>query len=65
VIDGDKATESEKEDRQTVALQQLKDKRYFEKYQSVENATIYLIGIEFNPDHKNIEHFDWEKLEPL
>ena len=63
VIDGDNKTETE--DRQKVALQQIKDKRYFEKYQSIENATIYLIGIEFNPDNKNIEHFDWEKLEPL
>ena len=42
-------------------LQKIKDKQYFEKYQSDSN-TIYLIGIEFNPNGKNIEHFDWEKL---
>jgi hypothetical protein len=44
------------------ALQQIKDKRYFEKYQAANNANIYLIGIEFNPTDRNITHFDWERL---
>jgi hypothetical protein len=47
--------------RKSVALQQIKDKRYFEKYQSDPQVDIYLLGIEFNPAEKNIEHFEWEK----
>jgi hypothetical protein len=47
--------------RKSFALQQIKDKRYFEKYQSDPQVDIYLLGIEFNPAEKNIEHFEWEK----
>jgi hypothetical protein len=49
------------ENHQNAALEQIKNKRYFEKYQS-NNVDIYLIGIEFNPQDRNITHFDWEKL---
>jgi len=44
------------------ALKQIKDKRYSDKYQAQENTEIYLIGIEFNPQDRNIAHFAWEKL---
>ena len=47
---------------QNTALEQIKNQRYFEKYQSEANVDIYLIGIEFNPQDRNIVHFEWEKL---
>ena len=43
------------------ALQQIKERRYFEKYQD-SGATIYLIGVEFDTEAKNIGRFDWEYL---
>jgi hypothetical protein len=43
------------------ALQQIKERRYFEKYQD-SGATIYLIGVEFDTEAKNIGRFDWELL---
>ncbi|WP_083234085.1 hypothetical protein [Candidatus Marithrix sp. Canyon 246] len=39
----------------------MKQRRYFEKYQD-EQAAIYLIGVEFNPDDKNIDSFEWEQM---
>ncbi len=43
------------------ALQQIKDKKYHEKYLS-ENEDIFLIGIEFNETEKNISNFEYEKI---
>jgi len=43
------------------ALQQIKRKRYFEKYQTKENK-IYLIGIEFDDKQRNIANFEYETL---
>ena len=43
------------------ALEQIKQRRYFEKYQD-EQAAIYLIGVEFNPEDKNIDSFEWEQM---
>ncbi len=43
------------------ALKQIKEKRYWEKYQDFEN--IYLIGIEFSREKRNIIGFEWEKIE--
>jgi len=43
------------------ALQQIKDKAYYEKYLE-ENKEIYLIGINFDENEKNISTFKWEKL---
>ena len=51
------------ENHLNTALKQIKEKRYSEKYQAEENAEIYLIGIEFNGEDKNIAYFDWEKCE--
>ncbi len=43
------------------ALEQIKAKRYFEKYQSSQQ-TIYLIGVEFSKEERNIVNFQWERL---
>jgi hypothetical protein len=43
------------------ALNQIKEKRYFDKYVS-KYSSIYLIGIEFSKKERNIVSFDWEKL---
>ncbi len=42
------------------ALTQIKERRYWEKYSARE---IYLIGVEFEPDERNIVGFEWEKLQ--
>jgi len=44
-----------------LALKQIKEKRYYEKYKSKYND-IYLIGIEFSKKDKNIVGFEWEKV---
>ncbi len=41
-------------------LKQIKEKRYFEKYQG-EYENIYLIGILFDEDEKNIHKFEWKR----
>ena len=41
------------------ALKQIKEKRYYEKYKDKE---VYLIGIEFSKEKKNIVGFEWEKV---
>ncbi len=43
------------------ALQQIKDKKYHEKYTN-QNKNIFLIGIEFDEEQKNISEFECEKL---
>jgi len=43
------------------ALKQIKEKRYYEKYQN--HQDIYLIGIEFSSQERNIVGYEWEKLE--
>jgi hypothetical protein len=44
------------------ALQQIKDKKYHEKYMN-ENKEIYIIGINFDEEDRNISKFEWEKVE--
>jgi hypothetical protein len=44
------------------ALQQIKDKEYHHKYMN-ENKEIYLIGINFDENDRNISKFEWEKVE--
>ena len=46
----------------TSALQQIKDKKYHEKYMSG-NLPIFIIGIEFDKKDKNISKLEWEKIE--
>ncbi len=41
------------------ALTQIKEKNYHQKYLS-ENKDIYLVGIEFDREAKNISGFEWE-----
>jgi hypothetical protein len=43
------------------ALSQIKDKKYPQKYLN-ENKDIYLIGINFDKEEKNIKEFKWEKF---
>lgn len=42
------------------ALQQIHQRRYYEKYSQF--PTIFLAGIEFSQKERNIIHFEWEKL---
>ncbi len=42
------------------ALRQIKEKRYYDKY--VNFSEIYLIGIEFSREKRNIIGFEWERL---
>ena len=42
------------------ALKQIKEKQYWEKYQDFED--IYLIGIEFSREKRNIIGYKWEKI---
>jgi len=44
------------------ALQQIKDMKYYEKYLT-ENKAIFLIGIEFDEELKNISSFEYEKMD--
>ena len=39
----------------------IKEKRYFEKYLN-ENKDIYLIGITFDEEERNIKEFKWERI---
>jgi hypothetical protein len=43
------------------ALAQIKEKKYHEKYIQ-EQKDIYLVGINFDKNDKNIKEFKWEKL---
>ncbi len=43
------------------ALKQIKEKAYHQKYLN-EGKDIYLVGIEFDREAKNISSFEWEKI---
>ncbi|MDQ7023401.1 MAG: PD-(D/E)XK nuclease domain-containing protein [Candidatus Gracilibacteria bacterium] len=43
------------------AFKQIKSKKYEEKYLS-ENKTIFLIGINFSEELKNVENYDFEEI---
>lgn len=43
------------------ALKQIKAKGYYEKFRQNE-LEIYLIGVEFDKENRNIAGFDWEKV---
>jgi len=45
----------------TNALEQIKQKCYYEKYLAL-NQPIYLVGISFSKQNRNVVGFDWEKL---
>ncbi|MEA3331168.1 MAG: AAA family ATPase [Campylobacterota bacterium] len=44
------------------ALKQIKEKKYYEKYLNY-NKDIYLVGIDFNTNDRNISEFEWEKYQ--
>lgn len=44
------------------ALSQIKERKYYEKYISSNHNEIYLIGVEFSRDSKNIVSLEWEKV---
>ncbi len=43
------------------ALQQIKERRYWEKYQG-DAENIYLIGIQFSSEKRNIIGYEWEEI---
>ena len=43
------------------AIKQIKERKYYEKYQA-EEKKIYMIGINFDSELKNIAEFKWEKV---
>ncbi len=46
---------------ETSALEQIKEKKYYEKYLD-KNLPIYLVGIEFNTKERNLSGLEYEKL---
>jgi len=56
-----KVVEKEAEKR---ALNQIKEKKYYEKYIG-SYKEIYLVGIEFSKEKRNIVYFEYEKVESL
>jgi len=47
------------------ALAQIKEKKYYEKYLNSQfstfNSQLYLVGIEFSKEKRNIIKFEWIK----
>jgi len=54
------------ENEKNSALQQIKEKNYAQKYLhytlAPTNYSLYLIGIEFDTEQKNISNFEWESV---
>ncbi|MEM7180910.1 MAG: AAA family ATPase [Spirochaetota bacterium] len=44
------------------ALTQIKEKRYYQKHLGMEHKEIYLIGVEFSKEERNITSYEWELL---
>jgi hypothetical protein len=42
------------------AIYQIENKKYYDKYLS-ENKNIYLIGIHFDSEERNIVNFEWKE----
>ena len=47
--------------RGNTALEQIKNKRYYDKYLGLGKG-IYLVGMEFSKIERNITKFDWELI---
>ena len=43
-------------------LKQIKEKRYYDKYLN-QNKNIYLVGISFDEEKRNISKFEWERVD--
>ena len=54
-----KAKNKKQKAKSNSGLEQIKEKKYYEKYQAL---NIYLIGIEFDENKKNISNFIYENL---
>ena len=50
-----------KVDSKETALAQIKQKKYYEKYQQESNE-LFIIGICFDSKEKNITEFEWERV---
>ncbi|MEA2099242.1 MAG: AAA family ATPase, partial [Campylobacterota bacterium] len=50
-----------KVDMKEKALKQIKEKKYYEKYKN-DNKEIFIVGICFSSEDKNITEFEWEKI---
>jgi len=48
-------------EREGRALESLKEKGYAEKYKG-KYSEIYLVGIEFNKEKREITRFEWERV---
>ncbi len=48
---------------QSGALEQIREKKYFEKYIADYNE-IYLVGVEFDSQSRNVIGYKWEKISP-
>ncbi len=46
---------------QSGALEQIREKKYFEKYLADYNE-IYLVGVEFDSGSRNLVEYVWEKV---
>ncbi len=51
-----------KVDSKEDAIEQIKEMKYYEKYQA-DNKDVYLIGINFSSDERNISDFQTEKIQ--
>ncbi|MEM5812078.1 MAG: PD-(D/E)XK nuclease domain-containing protein, partial [Candidatus Aenigmatarchaeota archaeon] len=49
------------DEEETPALKQIEEKRYYEKYIG-KYKDIYLVGIEFSREQRNIRSFEWKKV---
>ncbi|MBU0700398.1 PD-(D/E)XK nuclease domain-containing protein, partial [bacterium] len=49
----------ERESGQNTALEQIKDRKYYEKYLT-SGKGVYLVGTEFSKAERNITRFDWK-----
>lgn len=47
---------------QSGALEQIRDKNYHQKYMA-NFSEIYLVGVEFDSDSRNVVGYEWEKIE--
>jgi len=50
-----------KVDSKETALEQIKQKKYYEKYQHQSNE-LFIVGICFDSEKKNITEFEWEEI---
>ncbi|NOZ89809.1 MAG: AAA family ATPase, partial [Epsilonproteobacteria bacterium] len=48
---------------QSGALEQIREKKYFEKY-IADYSEIYIIGVEFDSQSRNVVRYEWEKISP-